>query len=92
MIVDLITIELSGKYDLSKLEKLKFKKVHHSKDNYYYRFDGVVHRYHFIPDTDKGVRITVRAKPNRIGYTHQAIINYDWIRRCIDAIDLGGRR
>ncbi len=73
MKVEDIRISLSGKYNLSNLTQLGFKKQHdkiHNCVNYY--LDGVLHRYLFKPITDTNVDLIIEAKPtNKIGLDHE---------------------
>jgi hypothetical protein len=63
MNINKITVELSGKYDLIKLEKFNFKKINYKNLRIIYRFDGVMHRYTFIPVDEKHCKLTIKAKP-----------------------------
>ena len=95
MIIDDITINLNGKYDLSKLTELTFKRIHYRGDRYFYRLDGNIHRYTFIPIDDTHIRMVIRAKPSRKGHLDHIIAfgNFsDWIRTCVDTIQIGGIR
>lgn len=86
MQVDLVNIELTGKYDLTRLATLNFKQNIHG-----WYFLGVMHRYEFLPINKLHVRVSIRARAGRVLIHPITLTNIgDWVRQCIDTIDVEG--
>lgn len=62
MNINKITVELSGKYDLSKLAEFNFKQVNYKNLRTLYRYHGVIHVYTFISIDDNHCKLVITAK------------------------------
>ena len=90
MKVETVVVCLRGKYDLTKLEKLGYRK---HLDSWY--FDGKMHRYLFEPINEDSVEILIKKRPGFKGnLVHQVTFGnfHDWVRKSVDAIQIGPDR
>lgn len=88
MVVSEIVIGLTGRYDLSKLEDIGYKRGE-SQD--IWCFDGRQHRYTFIRVDDLHLEIRVGSIPHRLfRLPVQATFRQlkDWVGRSIEVIEL----
>lgn len=89
MKVNEATVILEGKYSLDKLVEVhKFRKVLYRSNRYFYKFDGVMHRYTFIPIDDNHVKITIRPNRKDVELDHTITFgNFQWwLKDCVDTI------
>ena len=84
-----VTIELKGRFDLQRLRELNYKQ---EGDSWVFR--GVLHRYAFTPMIPDTVVLDIRAKNKDRELPHQITFHNidDWVRDCVDAIDLESRK
>jgi len=61
-----VVINLRGPHDLSKLLDYNFRRVKYRGDKYFYRFDGVLHIYRFIPVSAYYFKITIHPKRRKM--------------------------
>jgi len=94
MKVNKVSIELEGKYNLSKLEALDFKKIHYRGERYFYRFIGIMHKYTFIPIDDNHCLITIYSKSKYIELYHKITFGNinGFVREYVNAIQIEENR
>ena len=62
-----IEIRFEGKFNLDKLTQFGFETVPKNNFIHYWKFDGVMHKYPFIPFGERHLRITIIPKSRHVG-------------------------